>query len=159
MVRRVRLTLLFVLGCLAACQCVTVPPRDYACEPGDAACLEGDAGAPPDSGVSDAGGGSPCDGGLCRFDDGGFCHDWACVHVAPDLELAMSQAVGVGEDVLLEAVAATKLPYSTFFYCTPTGEGRWAIEKGDSVSGLVDGGRRHGHHHVGAARGHGAARR
>lgn len=37
----------------------------------------GDGGT--DGGPEDAGSGDPCDGGLCRFDDGGWCQTWACV--------------------------------------------------------------------------------
>lgn len=76
---------LLVVG-VAGCQCVTVPERDYACEPNDQACLAADAGA-ADAGVADAGAADagppdaavPCDGGACLFGDAGICQSWACV--------------------------------------------------------------------------------
>ena len=44
MVRFVRFLLLLMLGGFTSCQCVNVPPREYACEPGDGTCLKADAG-------------------------------------------------------------------------------------------------------------------
>lgn len=97
MVRPVRLLLALALATASACQCVTVPDRVYRCAEGDVACADAgttdagraDAGptdsGTPDSGAPDAGdagsndAGSSCDGGLCRFDDGGWCTSWACV--------------------------------------------------------------------------------
>lgn len=83
MVPPVRFFQILLLTGLAGCQCVTVPPRQYRCEPGDDACVATDAGVPdsglPDAGLPDAAVPGPCDGGPCRFTDAGVCADWGCV--------------------------------------------------------------------------------
>jgi hypothetical protein len=53
---------------------------------------------------------------------------------APQLEQAMASAVGVEDKVLLSAVEATSLPYTTFDRCMWTGSGKWQVAAGDEVS-------------------------
>lgn len=83
-----RLTVFLCFVALAGCECVSVPPREYACEEG-ARCEESDAGG-GDAGVGDAGpdAGEVVDGGIDAGTDGGpvtaadMCNTWACVTAA-----------------------------------------------------------------------------